>query len=153
MNTNGRAMNEDVVGRTQGSGLNWLLDDLVKRLAGAEKAIVLSADGLLLGRSAMLDREDAEHLAAMASAFRSLSRGVGAQFDKGLVQQTVIELEYGYLVVTEAGVGACLALLASVDADLGMVAYEMNVVVQQVGDIMAASPRPLPADLRIPHAP
>lgn len=146
-------MNEDLVVAAKRSGLNWLLDDLVKRLAGAERAIVLSADGLLLGRSASLDRENAEHLAAMASAFRSLARGVGTQFDKGLVHQTVVELEYGYLVVTEAGEGACLALLASVNADLGMVAYEMNVIVQQVGDNLSASPRALPANLRIPHAP
>ncbi|TDV53946.1 putative regulator of Ras-like GTPase activity (Roadblock/LC7/MglB family) [Actinophytocola oryzae] len=152
MNTNGQAMNEDVV-RGNASGLNWLLDDLVKRLAGAERAAALSADGLLLGRSANLDREDGEHLAAMASAFRSLARGVGTQFDKGLVQQTVVELEYGYLVVTEAGEGACLALLASANADLGMIAYEMNVIVQQVGDTMVATPRGMFTEMPVPHAP
>lgn len=152
MNTNGQAMNEEVVRGTAG-GLNWLLDDLVKRLAGAEKAVALSADGLLLGRSASLDREDGEHLAAMASAFRSLARGVGTQFDKGLVQQTVVELEYGFLVVTEAGEGACLALLASANADLGMVAYEMNVIVQQVGDTMVATPRGMFTEMPVPHAP
>jgi predicted regulator of Ras-like GTPase activity (Roadblock/LC7/MglB family) len=152
MNTNGQAMNEKMV-RGNASGLNWLLDDLVKRLAGAERAAALSADGLLLGRSASLDREDGEHLAAMASAFRSLARGVGTQFDKGLVQQTVVELEEGYLVVTEAGEGACLALLASANADLGMIAYEMNVIVQQVGDSMVATPRGMFTEMPVPHAP
>jgi predicted regulator of Ras-like GTPase activity (Roadblock/LC7/MglB family) len=153
MNTNGQAMNDDVMVTARKDRLNWLLDDLVKRLAGAEQAIVLSGDGLLLGRSAALDRDSAEHLAAMASAFQSLSRGVGTQFGKGLVQQTVVELEYGYLVVTEAGEGACLALLASVNADLGMVAYEMNVIVQQVGSSLSASPRVLPAESPAPRAP
>jgi predicted regulator of Ras-like GTPase activity (Roadblock/LC7/MglB family) len=64
-----------------------------------------------------------------------------------------VELEYGYLVVTEAGAGACLALLASVDADLGMVAYEMNVIVQQVGSALSAGPRglsPQPPASRVP---
>jgi predicted regulator of Ras-like GTPase activity (Roadblock/LC7/MglB family) len=125
--------------------VNWLLDDLVRRLAGAERAVVLSGDGLLLGRSATLERDGAERLAAMASAFSSLSRGVGTTFGKGAALQTVVELDDGYLVVTEAGTGACLALLASVNADLGMVAYEMNVIVQQVGASMSASPRVLPA--------
>jgi predicted regulator of Ras-like GTPase activity (Roadblock/LC7/MglB family) len=114
---------------------------------------VLSGDGLLLGRSAALDREDAEHLAAMASAFSSLSRGVGTQFDKGGVLQTVVELDDGYLVVTEAGAGACLALLASIHADLGMVAYEMNVIVQQVGGALSAGPRVLPAEPPASRAP
>jgi len=132
-------MNDDMTVR--GGRLNWLLDDLVRRLAGSEKAVVLSSDGLLLGRSAELDRDGAEHLSAMASAFSSLSRGVGARFGKGGVLQTVVELEDGYLVVTEAGAGACLALLASSHADLGMVAYEMNVIVQQVGSALSASPR------------
>jgi predicted regulator of Ras-like GTPase activity (Roadblock/LC7/MglB family) len=136
-------MNKDVMSPARNE-LNWLLDDLIRRLVGAEDAIVLSGDGLLLGRSATLERENAEHLAAMASAFSSLSRGVGAQFGKGPVHQTVVELELGYLVVTAAGDGACLALLASGRADLGMVAYEMNVIVRQVGSALSASPRALP---------
>ena len=144
-------MNEDVTVTTRKNRLNWLLDNLVRRLAGAEQAIVLSGDGLLLGRSATLDRESAEHLAAMSSAFQSLSRGVGTQFDKGSVQQTVVELEHGYLVVTEAGEGSCLALLASAGADLGMIAYEMNVIVQQVGNSLSASPRALSAESPAPR--
>jgi predicted regulator of Ras-like GTPase activity (Roadblock/LC7/MglB family) len=144
-------MNDNMAVRTD--RLNWLLDDLVRRLAGAEKAVVLSGDGLPLGRSAALDRDDAEHLAAMASAFSSLSRGVGTQFGKGGVLQTVVELDDGYLVVTEAGAGACLALLASTYADLGMVAYEMNVIVQQVGGALSASPRMLPAEPPASRAP
>ncbi|KAA9152493.1 roadblock/LC7 domain-containing protein [Amycolatopsis acidicola] len=142
-------MNEDVAVKPQGARLDWLLDDLVNRLPGAEKAVVLSSDGLALGRSASLDREGGEHLSAMASAFRSLARGVGSQFDKGAVQQTVVELEHGYLVVTEAGVGACLALIAGVNADLGMVAYEMNVLVGKVGTNLTAPPREAP----IPQTP
>lgn len=149
MKTDGQRNMNNGVPEPKGYRLNWLLDDLVGRLAGAERAVVLSADGLLLGRSQKLRREDAEHLSAMASAFRSLARSVGDQFDKGLVHQTVVELEYGFLVVTEAGEGACLALLASGNADLGMVAYEMNVLVQQVGAELSAAPRQQsPADSR-----
>ena len=139
-------MNDDMTPAVRHGRLNWLLDDLVRRTAGTEKAVVLSGDGLLLGRSAELERDGAEHLAAMASAFSSLSRGVGLRFGKGGVLQTVVELEDGYLVVTEAGAGACLALLASSHADLGMVAYEMNVIVQQVGSALSAGPRVLSAE-------
>jgi predicted regulator of Ras-like GTPase activity (Roadblock/LC7/MglB family) len=71
---------------------------------------------------------------------------VGSTFSKGAVRQTVVELEYGYLMVTEAGAGACLALLASGHADLGMMAYEMNVIVQQVGGSLSASPRAMPPE-------
>lgn len=128
--------------------LDWLLDDLITRLAGAESAVVLSADGLLMGRSRAVQREDAEHLAAMASAFQSLARGVGRQFNKGGVRQTVVELDRAFLIVTAAGQGACLALLASENADMGMVAYEMNVLVHQVGETLVAEPRNAARDLR-----
>ena len=146
-------MNGDVMTSKNRGGVNWLLDELIRRLAGAEKAVALSGDGLLLGHSASVDREDAEHLAAMSSAFQSLSRGVGTTFGKGPVQQVVVELDYGYLVVTEGGRGACLALLASVTADLGMVAYEMNVIVQQVGSALSATPRMLSAESPTPRSP
>ena len=129
--------------------LDWLLDDLVGRLAGAERAVVLSADGLLIGRSRNTEQEDAEHLSAMASAFQSLARGVGNHFGKGQVHQTVVELDRAFLIVTAAGRGACLALLAADDADMAMVAYEMNVLVQQVGADLAAEPRPEIATMRL----
>jgi predicted regulator of Ras-like GTPase activity (Roadblock/LC7/MglB family) len=143
----------DHVTATGKDQVNWLLDDLIRRLAGAERAVVLSDDGLLLGRSATLDRDGAERLAAMASALSSLSRGVGTTFGKGAALQAVVEFDDGYLVLTDAGSGACLALLVSVNADLGMVAYEMNVIVQQVGTSMSTSPRVLPTGSLAPRSP
>ncbi|MEV5721124.1 roadblock/LC7 domain-containing protein [Amycolatopsis mediterranei] len=131
------------------TSLDWLLDDFVRRLADAQRAVVLTADGLLLGRSSALSKEEGEHLSAMASAFQSLARGVGRQFTMGQVHQTVVELDEGFLVITEAGDGAGLALLASLDADMGMVAYEMNVIVHQVGRYLSAAPRDVAAELRI----
>ncbi|WP_216902290.1 roadblock/LC7 domain-containing protein [Nocardia alni] len=130
------------------NSLDWLLEELVNRVPNSEHAVVLSADGLPLARSSGLSREDTEHLAAIASALHSLAHGVGARFDKGKLQQTVIELAKGYLVVTEAGQGACLALIASVDADLGLVAYEINVIVGQVGEQLSLLPRSHAGTLR-----
>ena len=40
--------------------LRWLLDDLVDRVPGLDRAIVLSADGLLLSRSGTLTDDDAD---------------------------------------------------------------------------------------------
>jgi predicted regulator of Ras-like GTPase activity (Roadblock/LC7/MglB family) len=123
------------------SELDWLLDELVRRIVGAQRAVVLSADGLLVGKSQSLTREEGEHLSAMASAFQSLARGVGRQFGGGQVRQTVVELEHAFLVVTAAGQGSCLALLTTEEADMGMVAYEMNLMVKQVGMYMVSAPR------------
>src|SRR5437764_9367876 len=123
------------------SELDWLLDDLVERVVGADRAVVLSADGLLLGRSRNLSKADAEHLSAVASSFQSLARGTGRQFGGGEVHQTVVEMECVFLVVTAAGKGACLALLAASDADLGVIAYQMNLMVTRVGSYLSSAPR------------
>jgi predicted regulator of Ras-like GTPase activity (Roadblock/LC7/MglB family) len=121
--------------------LDWLLDDLVRRVAGADRAVVLSADGLLIGRSSNLSEPDAEHLSAVASAFQSLARGTGRHFGGGQVRQTLVEMDHAFLFVTAAGHGACLALLADEQADVGMIAYEMNLMVKQVGAVLTAKPR------------
>jgi predicted regulator of Ras-like GTPase activity (Roadblock/LC7/MglB family) len=122
-------------------GLDWLLDDLVRKLPGAERIIILSADGLLIGRSRNLGRDDAEHLSAVASGLQSLARGASRHFGGGVVRQTMVEMDDAFLIVTAAGSGACLAVLAEADTDLGLVAYEMNLMVRRVGTYLSAQPR------------
>ena len=113
--------------------LGWMVDDLVDRVDQAQRAVVLSNDGLLMAASRGLVREDAEHLAALAAGFQSLARGAGRRFGGGLVRQTIIEMESAYLFVTAAGHGACLAVLASQDTDIGLIAYEMAMLVTRAG--------------------
>ncbi|MFF9343762.1 roadblock/LC7 domain-containing protein [Streptomyces sp. NPDC014773] len=126
----------------QGNGeLNWLLDELVERVAAIRKALVLSSDGLPTGTSKDLSREDGEHLAAVASGFHSLAKGVGRHFEAGRVRQTVVELEDAFLFVTAAGDGSCLAVLADSDSDVGQVAYEMTLMVKRVGTHLGTAPR------------
>jgi predicted regulator of Ras-like GTPase activity (Roadblock/LC7/MglB family) len=113
--------------------LRWLLDDLVERVEYLEHAAVLSADGLLIATSHGLTRDDGEHLSAVASGFQSLARGVGERFGGGNVRQTIIELESRFMLVAAAGQGACLAVLAEAAADIGLIAYEMAMLVTPVG--------------------
>jgi predicted regulator of Ras-like GTPase activity (Roadblock/LC7/MglB family) len=122
--------------------LNWLLDDFVDRVAAIDRAVLLSADGLLMGRSHDLSDEDGEHLSAVASAFQSLARGTARHFEGGAVRQTLVEMDNAFLFVMAAGRGACLATLADRQADLGLVAYEMNRLVKRVGENMSVPPRP-----------
>lgn len=124
--------------------LSWLLKELVGGLPDAESAVLLSTDGLLMGQSDGLDRTDAERFAAMASSFHSLARSAGSHFKAGGVCQTVVELDRAVLFITAAGGNACLALLASEAANMGMVAYEMNRTVQRVGAHLGVDARPDP---------
>ena len=114
----------------------------------AEHAIVLSTDGLLMAASAGLAADDGEHLAAMAAGIQSLARGAGERFGGGQVQQTIVEMESAFLFVTAAGQGACLAVLCRADADVGLVAYEMAMLVTRVGKYVLARPGRRPAGRR-----
>lgn len=121
--------------------LKWLLNDLVTRVPEAQNAIVLSEDGLLMAGSAGLSQDDAEHLAAVASGYQSLSRGAGRMFGGGPVRQTIVEMESAFLFVTAAGRGACLAVISTAESDIGLIAYEMAVLVQRVGASLSTSQR------------
>ncbi|GGQ12317.1 roadblock/LC7 domain-containing protein [Streptosporangium pseudovulgare] len=121
--------------------LNWLLDDLTSRVAAVRQAVILSTDGLAVGSSKGLSREDAEHLSAVAAGFQSLARGAGRHFGGGEVRQTIVEMESAFLFVTAAGQGTCLAVLSDSDADVGHIAYEMAMLVKRVGPHISTLPR------------
>ncbi|MEV0596248.1 roadblock/LC7 domain-containing protein [Nonomuraea cavernae] len=126
---------------TSGTDLNWLLDDLIGRVKDAEHAIVLSSDGLLMASSAGLERTDGEHLSAVSSGLQSLAKGVSEHFGGGAVKQTVVEWRSQFLIVTVAGDRACLAVLCAQNADIGLIAYEMAMLVARVGRYLTSAAR------------
>ncbi|MFE1792900.1 roadblock/LC7 domain-containing protein [Streptomyces sp. NPDC059525] len=120
---------------------DWLLDELVRRVREVRHAVLLSNDGLAVGSSSGLSREDAEHLAAVASGFHSLAKGAGRHFHAGGVRQTLVEMDQGFLFVAAAGDGSCLAVLSTAGADIGLIAYEMARLVKRVGEHLYTPPR------------
>ena len=121
--------------------LDQLLTGLVDRVAEVNHAVVLSEDGLVVSRSTAFLRDDAERLAATASGLMSLSKGVSMDFRGGPVRQALIEMRNGSLILTAAGPGAHLAVLTSQGADVGVVAYQMNMLVKKIGEHLSAAPR------------
>jgi predicted regulator of Ras-like GTPase activity (Roadblock/LC7/MglB family) len=121
--------------------ITWLVNDLVDRVAHVHQAVVLSHDGLLIAKSTGLSREDAEHLSAVAAGMHGLARGAGRRFGRGAVRQTIIEMESGFIFVTAGGNGACIAVLATEEADVGLIAYEMEMIVARVGQYLSTPVR------------
>ena len=97
------------------------LDDLVRRVGHVTKAVILSQDGMALGASQSLGRDDAEHLAALSAGFQSVSPGCRAALrQRWRVRQTIIEMELGFLL-TSAVVAAAWLLLPSRPPTSGLV--------------------------------
>ena len=121
--------------------LDWLLDDLVGRATHVQNAVILSRDGLTVGTSAALSRETSDHLSALAAGLQSLARGAGQHFRAGQVRQTIIEMDSAFLFVMAAGRGTCLAVLTAADANVGLIAYEMAMLIRRMGKYLATEPR------------
>jgi len=101
----------------------------------------LSRDGLAIGASDRLTREDSEYLCAAAAGLQSLARGTSQHFGAGAVRQTIVEMDSAFLFVMAAGEGSCLAALAEQGADVGVVAYEMALLVTRVGEHLTVGRR------------
>jgi len=113
--------------------LDWLVTDFVDRVRDVAHAVVVSADGLPLAFNARFPRDHADQLAAIASGLASLTQGAARAFQAGRVIQTAVEMEAGLFVVMTISNGSSLAVLAVADCDLGLVAYEMGLLVERVG--------------------
>jgi predicted regulator of Ras-like GTPase activity (Roadblock/LC7/MglB family) len=124
--------------------IGWLLDGLVSRVPDIEAALVLTRDGLTVGASSTLGREDAERLAAIAAGFHSLARGAVRHLGAERVHQIIVEMDSSFLLITAAGEGSCLAAVSSASPDLGLIAYEMAMLIKRIDDHLAALPRTFP---------
>jgi predicted regulator of Ras-like GTPase activity (Roadblock/LC7/MglB family) len=118
------------------SKFGWLVTNFAERVPGVAHAVVVSADGLLLTASARLPRDRADQLAAVASGVVSLTQGAARCFEAGGVVQTVIEMERGIVLLMSISDGSCLAVLASPTCDIGLIGYEMTLLVDWVGQLL-----------------
>ena len=117
--------------------LNWLVANFASRVPGVRDAVVVSADGLLMAMSPGIDRAGADQLAAIASGLTSLTRGASRCFGGGKVNQVIVELELAFLFVTSISDGSCLAVIAAASADVGLVGYEMTLLVERAAAVLS----------------
>jgi predicted regulator of Ras-like GTPase activity (Roadblock/LC7/MglB family) len=121
--------------------LNWLITNFAERVQSVAHAIVVTADGLPLAFSDGFPQDRADQLAAVTSGLTSLTQGAARVFEGGPVTQTVVEMRRGLLLVMTISDGSTLAVLASADSDMGLVAYEMALLVERVGRALTPATR------------
>jgi predicted regulator of Ras-like GTPase activity (Roadblock/LC7/MglB family) len=119
--------------------VRWLLADLLGAVPGVSEAVVVSSDGLLLADSAQ--GRKADQLAAIISALTSLTSGLAQLVEFGGARQTMITMDQGHLVVMAISDGSCLGVYASLDCDLGVLAYQMALLVERAGHALTPQVR------------
>jgi len=115
---------------------NWLVTRFAQGTAGAIAAMAVSSDGLLIAVSSGLVRENADRLAAISSAMLSLANGVSDCHPLGSPDKVIIELGQGYLLVCTISAGCSLGVLASKQAGLGTIAYEMAMFANRASTVL-----------------
>ena len=121
---------------TAANNVNWLVANFVERVPGVSEAVVVSSDGLPMALSGGLDRDAADRFAAVASGLIGLAYGAAGRFGGGRVNEIIIEMEHAFLFVTGVSDGSCLAVVAEADCDVGLVGYEMAVLVEKTGPFL-----------------
>ncbi|GHJ35522.1 roadblock/LC7 domain-containing protein [Streptomyces sp. TS71-3] len=118
------------------SQFGWLVTDFIERVPTVAHVVVISADGLLLTASEGLADERADQLSTIAAGAVSLIHGAAECMDTGEVRSTVIQMEGGNMLMMSIRDGSCLVALAAPDCEIGQIAYEMSVLVDQVGEML-----------------
>jgi uncharacterized protein len=123
------------------SDLDWLVTDFTVRVPDIAHAAVVSADGVPLALSDGIPGEHAGHLAAITAGLTSLMQGAARVFDGGDTIQALVEMEAGLLLVKAISDGSSLVVLAAPQCDTDLVAYEMTLLVEAVGEVLTPRAR------------
>ena len=131
--------------------LNWLITAFADRVPSIAHALVVSSDGLPLAFSKGLPPDRVDQLAAVTSGLTSLVEGASRIFEGGPVNQTVVEMRHGMLIVMAVTGGSTLAVLTGSDCDMGLVAYEMALLADRTWHALTPDLRQ-PSPLKEPTA-
>ena len=121
---------------TSGQAFNWLLVNFVRNTDGVRDAVAVSSDGLLIATSEGLDRASADQLAAIVSGMTGLARNASRRYDFDGLKLILIEMRRGFLLVSSISDGSCIGVLADSDCDVGLIGYEIAILVERAGNIL-----------------
>jgi predicted regulator of Ras-like GTPase activity (Roadblock/LC7/MglB family) len=116
---------------TEARNLNWLVSNYVDAVPGVKDAVVVSSDGLLIAMSDGVDRVAADRLSAVAAGLQSIARGAAGPLEGGPLQEVIVEYDRSILFVMSISDTSALAVSAARPCDVGLVGYEMAVLVER----------------------
>lgn len=117
-------------------GFSWLLSSFVEQTAGVTDAVAVSSDGLLMAMSSSLDRASAEQVAAIISGLVSLGHGASQCFGFAGLEQMIVAMRHGLLLVASISDGSCIGVVARKGCDIGLVGYQMTLLVERAGSVL-----------------
>ena len=111
------------------------LNELMDESQDVEAAALVSLDGFTMA-SALPDGMHEDRVGAMSAAILGLGERAATELGRGQLSQVFIEGDDGYVVLIAAGDRAVLTCLASIEAKLGLVLYDMRVAAERIAEIL-----------------
>lgn len=117
--------------------LSWLLNTFVRDTPGVVVAQTMSSDGMHLAASGNINQVQCDQFAAVTSGLASLGESATEIFGHQDVVRQIIETDSGWILVTKVSPLASLAVVTDSSADLGLVGYELALLVERSGEFMS----------------
>lgn len=104
--------------------LKQILGDFLK-VDGVSAAVVVGRDGFVI-ESAASGKMDIDALGAMASTGIGTSEAMGKELGKGELNQMLVELNKGPIIISPLSADELIAIVADSTANLGRIRYEVK---------------------------
>ena len=114
------SMEKNVTRRKEQEAIANILKELETKSTDIEGAAVISTEGLVIA-SAMPDKMEEEHVAAISAIVLSLGERIVFELARGTLEQVYTKGEKGYVLIFSCGTDALLVIIATQFAKLGMV--------------------------------
>lgn len=123
------------------SDVAWLVRQFADEVPGVTHAVVVSLDGLQLAASGAVQRDIGDQLAALTAGLLSMANQCGDLLDLGPTDYLTVRLPRGHLLFMRIGDSAGLAVAATAQADLRVLAFQMTRFVASVGHVLTPQAR------------
>ncbi|WP_410570442.1 roadblock/LC7 domain-containing protein [Amycolatopsis sp. cmx-4-61] len=123
----------------------WMLAELM-RIPGVRFCLVFAVDGILMSKTAGIDTDSAQRIAAACSGQLSLAIAVNKEVGfQGPFLQNFSRWSDGYVFVRRAADKTSLAVVTSGTADPSLIAHAMAERIQRIGEPALSTPGRTPA--------
>jgi predicted regulator of Ras-like GTPase activity (Roadblock/LC7/MglB family) len=125
---------------TPNDAIYSILDNNLSRIAGIQGAVLLSNDGIKLS-AYMLERPQAERVAAASSGIAATMKAISREIGGGRVIRQLVEMDDRYLCIVGCGEGSTLIVVTSRKARLGELGGEAVRASQALGEWLGTPER------------
>lgn len=115
--------------------LTTILSDLNGSSVDIEASAVISSDGLMMA-SLMPAGFEEDRIGAMSAAILALGGRTAAELERGQLEQVLIKGDAGYVLLTQAGLDAVLAVMTKSTAKLGLIFLDVRRAAEKLAKVI-----------------